>query len=219
VASVAGAEIQESAYVSEYSVEILATNGPAPSRVRLTFDKNLHVYQDAAKPTPIDGKTYVVEAALPAVRDANGAPVTSEEETQRVLDVFPDLGTRTQVDQVLPDAAMAIGETRHELAAAILGVIHPRAWTLSRGTAVLVRVDRADPKSDVAVFEVTLDATARSGVRMDVSGEARVRLRDARLVSVTLEGTYSSPSDVADPLKEGEAAPGKFVLRRVVRDL
>jgi hypothetical protein len=122
-----------------------------------------------------------------------------------VLDVLPDLGTRTQIDQVLPDSAMAIGEERHELAGAILRVIHPRAWTLTRGTAVLSRAE-----TEEAVFTITLDATSQSGLRVNVKGEARVRLRDARLTSLELEGTYDSPSS---------PAPGTFSLHRTVRDL
>ncbi len=204
---------QLSEYVSSYIVEVLATNGAAPSRVRLVFEKNVQQYQGIDKATAIDGKTYVVDASTSdgasgrwAVRDARGA-VPSEEEIERVLDVVPDLGTRTQVDQILPDAAMAIGDARDELAGAILRVIHPRAWTLNKGTAVLARTE-----ADDAVFTIAIDATGTNGVRMVVSGEARVRLRDARLVQMAFDGTY-------DRVGGSAADPGTFTLRRTVRDL
>jgi hypothetical protein len=205
---------QFSEYLSSYTVEVLAMEGPAPSRVRLAFAKNVHRYQGNEQPTAIDGKTYVVEASAPHVRDDSGSPAP-EDAAQRVLDIFPDLGTRTQIDQVLPDAAMAIGDARHELAGAILGVIHPRAWTLNQGTAVLARVENITA-GDEAVFALTIDATGRNGLRMDVKGEARVRLRDARLSSITLDGTYA-------PARGGERnadePEGVFSLRRRVTDL
>ncbi|MCW5834280.1 MAG: hypothetical protein KIS78_17915 [Labilithrix sp.] len=195
---------QRSAYLSSYSVEVLATNGPAPSRVRLTFDKNVHRYQGLDTATSIDGKTYVVDDVPPYVHDDAGGPVP-EEEAERVLDVFPDLGTRTRIDQVLPDAAMAVGDARDELAGAVLAVIHPRAWTLDAGSAVLARVEDGD-----AVFALAIDATGRSGLRMVVKGEARVRLSDARLTLIAVDGTY-------DPSGSASEA-GTFTLRRTVRD-
>jgi hypothetical protein len=200
-----GVQVQLSEYVSRYSVEILAIEGQAPTRVRLSFQKNVQRYQSLDKPTVIDGKTYVVDRAPPHVRDDLSGAQASEEETQRVLDVFPDLGTRTQIDQVLPESAMQIGQDRHELADAILRVIHPRAWTMTKGTASLARTEGED-----AVFDVTLDANGQSSVHMEVKGEARVRLRDAKLVSLSLAGAYTYATD-----KE----PGTFTLKRTVRDL
>ncbi len=204
--------MQLSEYASSYLVEVLGTNGPAPSRVRLSFERNVQRYQGVDKPTAIDGRTYVLDADTPpdgsgrwAVRDAAGGQA-SEEEAERVRDVFPDLGTRTQVDQILPDAAMALGESRDDLAGAILRVIHPRAWTLNHGSAVLARTE-----ADDAVFAITIDATGSNGLRMVVNGEARVRIRDARLVHVSLDGSYDQT--------KGGSDPGTFSLRRTVSDL
>jgi len=197
---------QVSEYISSYTVEVLATNGPAPSRVRLAFDKNVQRYQGIDKATAVEGKSYVVVDAPPHVRDDAGG-AASEDEAQRVLDMFPDLGTRTQIDQVLPDAAMEIGDSRNELAGAVLRVIHPRAWTLNAGTAVLARTDGQE-----AVFTIAIDATGTNGLRMDVTGEARVRLRDARLSRISLDGTYVPTNDSA-------LERGTFALRRIVRDL
>lgn len=204
--------MQLSEYVSAYDVEVLATDGPAPSRVRVAFERNVQRYQGADKPTAIDGKTYDIDARTShdssgrwTVRDGSGA-AASEEEAERVRDVFPDLGTRTQVDQILPDTGMAIGDARNELAGAILRVIHPRAWTLNEGTAVLARTD-----GDDAVFAVVIDGTGSNGLRIVVKGEARVRLRDARLVQLVLDGTYDHATGSASD-------PGTFSLRRTVSD-
>ncbi len=197
--------VQTSTYQSEYRVEILAVDGPAPSRVGLRFARNAYIYGEREAPTAIHGKEYVVDARAPHVREAGGGAAAPESEAQRVLDVFPDLGTRTRIDEVLPDEAMRIGDARDELAGALLRVIHPRAWSLRHGTATLARV-----VGDAAVFEVTLDATSESGLHLEVSGQARVRLRDAQLVELALDGRYES---VAGGNSE---PPGTFSLRRTV---
>ena len=191
-------------YESTYRVEVLAVAGPAPSRVKLGIVRNVHTLQDRPTPTVIDGKEYVVDARPPHVRDAAGA-AASPAESERVLDIFPDLGTRARVDQVLPDETLAVGARHDDLAAAILRVIHPRLWTLRAGTATLARLD-----GEHAVFAIDLTATSDSGLRLQISGEARVRLRDARLEGLVLDGRYERPgAEATDP-------PGTFELRRTV---
>jgi hypothetical protein len=194
---------QVSRYESTYRVEVLAVEGPAPSRVKLRFLRNVHAYQGEPAPTVIDGKEYVVDARAPHVRDSSGTAAPPLE-TERVLDIFPDLGTRSRVDEVLPDDALPVGARYDDLAAAILRVMHPRAWKLSAGTATLIRLDGAH-----AVFEIVLDAMSETGVRMEVGGQARVRMRDARLSELVLEGRYErkEPTPVW---------PGSFQLRRTV---
>jgi hypothetical protein len=198
---------QVSAFDSEVRVEVLAVDGPAPSRVRMRFLRNVQTYQGRDTATLVDGKEYVVDARAPHVRDLTNAPAP-EAEAQRVLDVFPDLGTRSRIDEVLPDEEMRLGERRDELAAAVLRVIHPRAWTLHAGTAVLSHVEL---DAQQAVFKVTLDASSEGGLRMKVSGEAHVALRDAQLAELALDGTYETKTDagVVEP-------PGTFSLRRKV---
>jgi hypothetical protein len=145
-----------------------------------------------------------VHGTEPFVRDASGG-AASENETERVLDVFPDLGTRTRIDEVLPEVPMAIGDARDDLAPALLRLVHPRLWQLETGKASLARVEGSD-----AVFAIALVATSKaSGVHMDVKGEARIRTRDSRLVGLALDGAYD----------HDDATKGSFVLRRVIRDL
>lgn len=196
-------------YLSSYSVEVLDTNGRAPSRVRLSFEQNHYVVNGAETPTSLEGKTYVLETTAPHVRDASGAPAPADE-AERVLDIFPELGTRTQIDQVLPDAPMSIGDDRGELAAAVLSVIHPRGWTLGGGSATLTAVD-----DTAAYFTTTIDATAKnSGIRMWIKGEVRVRLADAQLMGLLLSGTYALPGE-----SESSEPEGVITIRRTTRDL
>jgi hypothetical protein len=198
-----GSGEQVSAYVSEFVVEVLAVEGPAPTRMRVTFERNAQEYQGGATATAIDGKSYVVDARGPSVSSESGAAASSDEE-RRVLDVFPDLGTRTRLDEVLPDDPMQIGDRRDELAGAILRILHPRAWTEDKGSASLARVD-----GDLAAFAVTIAASSQTGMKMDVRGEAKVRLRDSRLASLLLTGSYSGGAT---------GTSGDFSVRRIVRD-
>ena len=111
-----------------------------------------------------------------------------------MLDVFPDLGTRTRIDQLMPTEVMQLGERRDELAAALLRIVHPRAWTLLAGSATLVRVER-----EHAVFEVSLDASSESGLHMTVSGEARIALANAELAELSLDGSYEPKKTSGTP--------------------
>ncbi len=198
-------DVQVSAYDSTLDVEVVAVEGPAPSRVRLHFLRNVESFQGSPKPTVVEGKEYLVDARAPHVRDAANV-AAPEAEAQRVLDAFPDLGTRTRIDQVLPSDAMQLGERRDELAPALLRVVHPRAWTMRAGSATLVRVE-----GEHAVFEVSLDASSESGLHMVVKGEARIALANAELVELSLDGTY-------DPKDSGGApgAGGTITYRRRV---
>jgi hypothetical protein len=208
-----GSESQRSSYESSYAVEVLALDGPAPSRVRLTFDKNVQRFQGADKPTVIDGKAYVLDVVAPHVRDPTTGAAASEEERQRILDVFPDLGTRTQIDQVLPETTMAIGEPRKELASAVLRILHPRAWTLDKGNAVLARVVDKE-----AVFRVDIDAVSQTGLRMSLTGDVHIRTRDARLVSMNLEGSYELAASNGTT-GTAEIEDGLISIQRKVTDL
>ena len=201
-------DLQVTTYDSNVRVEVLAVDGPAPSRVRLRFLQNEESFQGSAKPTLVHHKEYVVDARAPHVRDAADV-AAPEAEAQRVLDVFPDLGTRTRIDQLMPTEEMEIGERRDELAAALLRIVHPRAWTMLAGSATLVRID-----GEHAVFEVSLDASSESGLHMVVSGEARIALATAELAELSLDGQY-------DPKKtSGTPEPGGKIRyrRRVTSD-
>ena len=202
----AGGGQQASTYESELRTEIVSVDGPAPSRVKLRFVRNVQTYQGNPVPTIIDGKEYIVDARAPHVRDATGG-AAPEAEAQRVLDAFPDLGTRARIDEVLPgeDVSLRVGERHDDLAAAILRIIHPRAWTLRAGTASLARTE-----GDLAIFALTLEASSERGLRMVLAGEARVRIHDASLSDLSLEGRYENTAPGANE------PPGTFVLQRHV---
>lgn len=191
---------QTSAYVSEYRVEVVAVDGPAPSRMKVHVDRNVTFFRGAPTPTPVEGKDYVVDVARPHVRDESGSEAPPSE-ARRVLDWFPDLGTRTRLDEILPDESMRVGERRDELAAEILRIIHPAAWKLDLGHATLARADSVH-----AELDVTMEATSETGIKMRVAGVAKVRLADSWLVELDLSGSY-----------EAAAGPtGKFELHRAV---
>lgn len=197
--------LETSSYESDYEVEVLAVDGPAPARVKITFTRNVVSERHHVAATIIDGKTYLVSITAPFVLDAATNAAPTAEEIQRVTDVLPDLGTRTQIDQVLPDSAMHLGEHRDGIAAAITRILHPRFWSLDRGSATLARVEEG-----AAVFDVVVEATSSaSKMKIAVKGPARVRLRDARLDGFDLKGTFTRSN--------GEV--GDFDLTRTAADL
>ena len=198
-------DTQISTYESNLRVEVLAVDGPAPSRVRLHFLQNAESFQGIGKPTIVEHKDYVVDARAPHVRDTADHPAPAAE-AQRVLDAFPDLGMRARVDQVLPTDAMQLGERRDELAAAVLRIVHPRAWTMHAGTATLVRAD-----GEHAVFMLSLDASSESGLLMQLTGEAKISLADSEVADLSLDGRYETKKDAGPP-----EPPGTFRYHRQV---
>ena len=125
-------------YDSEFDEDVLAVHGPAPTRVKVTFQRNETFDNVNTTPTVIDGKAYWVDIAAPNVLDVQTHVPPSPEEITRVLDIIPDLGTRTSIDQVLPDHPLGIGESRDGLAGAILRLLHPALLDArDKGTAVL----------------------------------------------------------------------------------
>ncbi|HEY8077806.1 MAG TPA: hypothetical protein VIF62_26955 [Labilithrix sp.] len=188
---------QESEYESELDGAVLEVEAGAPARVRVRFERNANLYQGILTPTPIDGRTYVASVRDPHVTDDSGG-VPTPAEVERVLDVFPDLGTRSKLEESLPDGPIVVGERRDDLARAVLRILHPRAWTFDDGAATLARIDGGE-----AVFDVRIDAHSAQSTILTV-GEVRVRLRPAGLASIVLRGTY--PPN------------GKLEYRRVVTD-
>lgn len=195
---------EESSYASEFVIEVLAVEGPVPSRVQIEFKKNERFDNVGHQATPVDGKTYRVDVHAPNVVDAATGQPPTPDEIERVTDVLPDFGTRSQIDQVLPEGAMHVGESRDDIARVIARILHPRIWSAESAHATLARVERGE-----AVFTIELAATSSlTRMRMVVGGEARVRLRDAQLLGFELKGMFERTN--------GER--GKFDVTRVVRD-
>jgi hypothetical protein len=199
---------QHASYESEFVIEVLAIEGASsggwPSRVKIEFRKNESFDNVSHQATSIDGHTYLVDVHAPHVLDAATNAVPSEDEVARVTDVLPDLGTRAQIDQILPDTAMRIGEHRDDIAKAIARILHPRIWNVDQGSAVLARTEQGE-----AVFQVALDATSSATkMKIAIKGDARVRLRDARLEGFALAGEFVRPN--------GER--GELHVERTVRD-
>ncbi len=186
---------QLSEYESELDATVLEVAAGAPTRMRVAFARNVNLYQGMSTPTPIDGRTYVASAREPYVTDENGG-VPASAEVERVLDVFPDLGTRTRLEEALPDGPLAIGDRRDDIARAVLRIIHPRAWTFDDGAATLARIEGGE-----AIYDVRIAAHSVQS-KIETAGELRVRMRPAGLASIALHGTY--PPD------------GTFDYRRVV---
>jgi hypothetical protein len=196
---------QNASYESEFVIEVLAVEGGSshsagawPSRVKIEFRKNESFDNVSRQATSIDGHTYLVDVHPPHVLDAATNAVPSEDEIARVTDVLPDLGTRAQIDQILPDTAMHVGEHRDDIAKAIARILHPRIWNLDQGSAVLVRAEAGE-----AVFHVVLDATSSATkMKIAIEGDARVRLRDARLEGFSLKGEFVRPNGEKGELQD-----------------
>ena len=199
---------QRSLYESTFRVEVLQVDGPVPSLVRLVILRNVRTFQDQVTPNAIDGRSFVIDALSMKVRSEAGGDVSTLDREQ-LVDLVPELGRRSLVEQSLPDAPLPIGGRDDDLARALLRVLHPRSWNFRGGSASLVRIDAGHGVFRVAI-EGQADGLDGNGLRLDVHGEARIRLADSRLTYFELDGRYELPGAAAtDP-------PGTFELRRTV---
>lgn len=196
---------QSESYDSDFEEEVLAVHGPAAARVKVTFKTNEIFDNVASKPTVIQGKSYFVDVTSPNVLDVATQQPPSHDEITRVLDIVPDLGTRTGIDQVLPDRPLALRESRDDLAGAVLRILHPRFWSLTNGSAIFTRVD---PQAGLADFDVRIAATStNSGMAIELSGIVRIRYRDSKLGQFVLHGTYTRPNGEKGTLETSRLVP------------
>ncbi len=199
---------QRSLYESTFRVEVLQVDGLVPSLVRLVILRNVRTFQDQIAPNAIDGRAFVIDALTMKVQSESGAEVGTLDREQ-LVDLVPELGRRSLVEQALPDAPLPIGGRDDDLARALLRVLHPRSWSFRNGAAALLRVEAGH-----GVFRVEIEAGADgpdgNGLRLDVHGEARIRLADSRLTYFALDGRYELPGAAATN------PPGRFELRRTL---
>lgn len=199
---------QRSLYESKFRVEVLQVDGPVPALVRVVILRNVRTFQNRVTPSAIEGKSYVIDALSMNVQSELGDPVGTLDREQ-LVDLVPELGRRSPVEQALPDAPLPVGARDDDLSRALLRVLHPRSWNFRDGSAVLVRVEAGH-----AVFRVEIEGQADgldgNGLKLDVHGEARIRLADSRLTLFSLDGRYELPGAAATN------PPGTFELRRTV---
>lgn len=175
---------EHATYDTAYDVEVLAIEGAAPSRLRVHYDHNVRTSRGQETRTPVDGQTYLVEAAQKLRVVDGGELATRPDEAQLVSDMFPDLGAPGSVESSLREGALRVGDRQDGLARAVARLVHPRAVTLESGSATVARLE-----GDRLELALDMVLVWQMGSRAALKGKALVR-SDGLLLRVALEGAF-----------------------------
>jgi hypothetical protein len=189
--------------VRDKTVEVLATNAEAVTKVKVTYKDYSKVEKKDANETasqePVIGKSYVVEAkdGTVSVLSDTGSKVSAEEEKAVNAD-FKSLGKPDAFQKGLPDTPIKIGDTVDSLAQALeerfrSGGLGTKA-SISNVTVKLVKVND-DGAMKSGVFEFTLDLRIDMGTAAysrQMAGQVEVRMDDG----MTLAYSVKAPSGV-----------------------
>lgn len=189
----------------EKTVEVLAVSGISVTKVKVAYKESTKVEsKDGAEKTiksPVIGKTYIVEAKNGAVSvlTEQGAPVPAEE-AKEVQDDFKNLGKQDDMQSVLPETPLRVGDQVDAIAEGLRtklssGDDGKTKTTVEKSSAKLIKInDKGGTKT--GVFKIELDVVIdKSGmvIRMKMEGEVELRAEDGFPVAMML----TAPAAVA----------------------
>jgi hypothetical protein len=194
--------------------EVLATNGPIATKVRVSFETWGRISDDGETAKPQQGKTYVVErlpgvGGLVKVTSSSGGGLP-EDEAEPIAKRYDRIGEPIELGLVLPERALFVGDRVAELEAAIPGRLFSNDDPM-RPSEVVVKLVGLEDAGAVATFEVAMKLGGRqsgdTSVESKLTGKLRLRVADSRELEISLEGPVQ-----ANP-KGGVAFRGRLKLR------
>jgi hypothetical protein len=175
--------------------EVLATNGPLATKVRVSFETWGRVSDDGESARLQQGKTYVVErlpgaGGLVKVASASGGVVPADE-AEPIAKRYDRIGEPIELGLVLPDRALFVGDRIAELEAAIPGRLFSNDDPM-RPSDVVVKLVGLEEGGSVAIFEISMKLGGKqsgdTAVESKLAGKLRLRVADARELEIVLEG-------------------------------
>ncbi len=194
--------------------EVLATNGPIATKVRVSFETWSRTNGDGETARPQQGQTYVVErvagiGGAVKVTSATGGAVP-DDEAEPIAKRYDRIGEPIELGIVLPDRALIVGDRVAELEAAIPGRLFANDDPM-RPSEVTVKLVALEDAGAVAAFDVSMKLGGKQSgdtpVESKLAGKLRLRVADARELEIALEGPVQ-----ANP-KGGVAFRGRLKLR------
>lgn len=195
--------------------EVLATNGPLATKVRVSFETWGRVSDDGETAKPQQGKTYVVErlpgvGGLVKVTSSSGGKVP-DDEAEPIAKRYDRIGEPIELGLVLPDRALFVGDRVAELEAAIPGRLFSNDDPM-RPSEVVVKLGALEDAGSIATFEVSMKLGGKqsgdTAVESKLTGKLRLRVADARELEISLEGPVQ-----AKPKGGAPAFSGRLKLR------
>jgi hypothetical protein len=191
----------DSTFTVRKSETVLATNGDAVTKLKVAYeliDRKIVITEDGIpeeqKPekSPVVGRTYVVTAENGSVKVTDPAGLKpSFEEIDIVQGDYEGLGEPDSYLQFLHQKTVQIGEPLQMpglMAAGIFRDAERRQVKVDKASFALKSL-----RNNIAVFDTALkmqwNEDANTSLKMNLTGETLIGIRDSRLVSSTLGGT------------------------------
>ncbi len=182
---------------SERRIEVVATDGGAASRVKVTYvDKAITEVADGQETTrrpAVRGKSYIVEQldGKLVVTDAARTAARKEEVDIVAADFAQDLGKPDRMVASVPEAPLRVGDPVGPLAEWVRDELSKMGDGIEiKSCTVALRAVKNEPNGKVGAFSVktTLSMKPRGvTITMDLEGELAVR-EDGRPLALDLGG-------------------------------
>lgn len=178
-------------------VEVLALNGDAPSKVKVTYGtvekKMTEGGKDkGAKASPISGKTYIVDSAggKISVTDPSGKPAPSQE-AHEVEKHFKSLGKPDPLTASIPTTPLKPGDKVDAMANAI-GEYLNRDSEKNEGVKVSnVNVTFKEQSGDEGIFDIALTVSKEDkemGLAIDLKGNVHALVKTSQPTKFDMKG-------------------------------
>jgi hypothetical protein len=192
--------------VTEKIVEVLAANADAVTKVKVTYKAHSKVKKedgaDTSKPSPVQGKTYIVEGKDGTVQvTLPGGSPAPEEAAKLVAKDFKRLGKPDRMQKAMPSTPIEVGARVDSLGEALredlVGDDEPDATATIDKSIVTLTAVREEGGAKLGVFDVELEVLATKkdlAMRFSVKGKVEVGLADSIPVAMSFESPVAAAS-------------------------
>lgn len=196
--------------------EVLEVDGKRVTRLRVTYeargDTETVGGTSTTRPSPVVGKTYVVEVKDPGVRivDAAGKWPPADEEAI-VENDYASLSSDAAIADGIPDTPLRPGDAVPTLANAFKNRVLGKK-TVDVQTDIDVKVDGPVRTGSEVAFAVKMTFNVGSGpvsLTMPIKGTVTVRVGDGWISDFALNGVVTMSGADGGPLLEGD---GKMTM-------
>ncbi len=212
--------------VTEKVVDVLAANAEAVTRVKVTYKAHSKVKKedgaDKSKPSPVQGKTYIVEEKDGTVHVTlpGGSPAPAEE-AKFVAKDFKRLGKADPMQKALPSIPIEVGARVDSLGEALKerlagGDGAGATATVDKSVVTLTAV-RDEGGAKVGVFDIALDVQVKDKdlvMGFAMKGKVEVGLADGIPVAMSFESPVAVAS-TSSPKITGTGRATKSSTRKI----
>jgi hypothetical protein len=175
-------------------IEVLAVDGKAITKARMTYvtwDRSQRMNgQEQAKPSPLVGKSYILEAGTP-ITVTSDAGTPTQEEIDAVRDAEKRFGKTDGMDKVLDGRTFTKDEPLVFDPAEVAAAMGDDDGTVIKAMTMTYR----GLEGSLALFDMAMTVEQPAGgatMTIDMTGNAKVEPTSNDLVEMALQGTLTA---------------------------